>query len=41
MLKSEAINLNRTPGVGLDQIGKVVFNLFGVQFIRAAVKSNL
>jgi len=37
-LQAIAVNFDRTPGVGLNELGKIKFSLFKCQLIRAAVK---
>jgi hypothetical protein len=37
-LQTITVNLDGTPGMGLNQLGKVFFSLFQSQLIRAAIK---
>ena len=38
-LQAIAVNLDGTPGMGVNQIGKVLFSLFQGQLIGAAIKT--
>ena len=37
-LQAISVNFDGTPGMGLNQLGKIKFSLFKCQLIRAAIK---